>query len=98
MDQHEPALEVTDLAGVAARTLVMASDDDLITLEHTVALYRGITNAELAVVPGTSHFLTQEKPDVTTRMVLDFLGTEPVMPIAPVHRGTVGCGVGRPRA
>jgi pimeloyl-ACP methyl ester carboxylesterase len=40
MDQHEPALEVTDLAGVAARTLVMASDDDLITLEHRCAVPR----------------------------------------------------------
>lgn len=86
MDQREPALEVSDLAGVVARTLVMASDDDLITLEHTIALYRGITNAELAVVPGTSHFLTQEKPEVTTRIVVDFLGTEPVTPIAPVRR------------
>ena len=86
MDQREPTLEVSDLAGVTARTLVMTSDDDLITLEHTVALYRGITNAELAVVPGTSHFLTQEKPDVTTRMVVDFLGTEPITPIAAVRR------------
>ena len=86
MDLREPALNVSDLAGVMARTLVMASDDDLITLEHTVALYRGIPDAELAVGPGTSHFLTQEKPDVTTRMVVDFLATEPVTPIAPLQR------------
>ena len=86
MDEREPTLEVSDLASVTARTLVMTSDDDLITLEHTVALYRGITNAELAVVPGTSHFLTQEKPDVTTRMIVDFLGTEPITPIAAVRR------------
>ncbi len=86
MDQREPTLEASDLAGVTARTLIMAGDDDLITLEHTIALYRGITDAELAIIPGTSHFLTQEKPDVTTRMVVDFLGTEPVTPIARVHR------------
>ncbi len=86
MDRREPILAESDLRGVSARTLVMASDDDIITLEHTLALYRGITNAELAVVPGTSHFLTQEKPDLVTAIVTDFLGGDPVTPIAPVRR------------
>jgi hypothetical protein len=40
MDQRDPALTPSDLSGVGARTLVMASDDDIITLEHTLALYR----------------------------------------------------------
>ena len=86
MDRREPALDPSDLAGVTARTLVMASDDDVITLEHTIALYRGIPNAALAVIPGTSHFLTQEKPELTTTMVADFLRTEPVATIAPLRR------------
>jgi pimeloyl-ACP methyl ester carboxylesterase len=64
----------------------MASDDDIITLEHTLALYRGIPNAELAIVPGTSHFLTQEKPDLFAAIVADFIGADPVVPIAPVRR------------
>ena len=50
LDQREPALSERDLGRVEARTLVMASDDDLITLEHTLALYRNIEHAELAVV------------------------------------------------
>jgi pimeloyl-ACP methyl ester carboxylesterase len=29
--------------------------------------------AELAIVPGTSHFLTQAKPDLVNRIVVDFL-------------------------
>ena len=86
MDLREPALDESDLRGVTARTLVIASDDDIITLEHTLALYRGITNAELAVIPGTSHFLTQEKPDLLVAIVIDFLGADPVIPIAPVRR------------
>ena len=86
MDRREPTLDEFDLQGVSARTLVMASDDDVITLEHTLALYRGITNAELAVVPGTSHFLTQEKPDLVSSIVVDFIGGDPVIPIASVRR------------
>jgi pimeloyl-ACP methyl ester carboxylesterase len=74
------------LRAVGAPTLIMASDDDLITLEHTLALYRGITNAELAIVPGTSHFLAQEKPDLCAAIIADFISADPVIPVAPVRR------------
>jgi pimeloyl-ACP methyl ester carboxylesterase len=50
--------------------LIMASDDDLIALEHPLVLYRGLTNAELAIVPGTSHFLTQESQAYAQRWSL----------------------------
>ena len=52
----------------------MFSDDDLMTLNHAVDMYHALPSAELAVVPGTSHFLTQEKPDLINAIVLDFLG------------------------
>jgi pimeloyl-ACP methyl ester carboxylesterase len=81
-----PTLDAEQLAGVAARTLVVSGDDDIVHLEHTVALYRGIPESELAVVPGTSHLLVAEKPQLVTRLVLDFLTTDPVPTIAPVRR------------
>jgi pimeloyl-ACP methyl ester carboxylesterase len=86
LDLREPAMTVSDLAGVTVPTLVMASDDDMVTLEHTLALYRGITNAELAIIPGTSHFLTQEKPELTTLIAADFLATDQTALIAPLQR------------
>lgn len=81
-----PTLAAEQLAGVSARTLVVSGDDDIVHLEHTVALYRGIPESELAVVPGTSHLLVQEKPELVTRLVLDFLTTDPVPTIAPLRR------------
>jgi hypothetical protein len=51
MASAESALSTGDLAGVAARTLVMAGDDDAISAEHTLALDRGIPKSELAIVP-----------------------------------------------
>jgi pimeloyl-ACP methyl ester carboxylesterase len=81
-----PTLTAEQLAGVAARTLVVSGDDDIVHLEHTVALYRGIPESELAVVPGTSHLLVAEKPELVTRLVLDFLTTDPVPTIAPIRR------------
>jgi hypothetical protein len=40
-----------------------------------IDMYAALPNAELAIVPGTSHFLTQQKPDLVNKMVVDFLTT-----------------------
>jgi pimeloyl-ACP methyl ester carboxylesterase len=82
----EPNLEASDLANVPQRTLVMFSDDDLVTMTHVVETYDALPNAELAVVPGTSHFLTQEKPALVNAIVLDFLTNDPVPTIAAIRR------------
>lgn len=84
--QAEPRLSEEDLAKVTAPALVMSADDDMVTLEHTVALYRGIPGAQLAVVPGTSHVLVVEKADLVAQLVLDFLGSGPVETILPIRR------------
>ncbi|MFC7446744.1 alpha/beta fold hydrolase [Rhodococcus daqingensis] len=86
MHVEEPTLTAEDLRGVTSRTLVMLGDDDEVTLEHALALYRGLPDAELAVVPGTSHGLLVEKPDLCNRIILDFLTTEPVPTMAPIRR------------
>ncbi len=86
MARTQPQLDVAALAGVRARTLVVSGDDDAVALEHTVALYRGIPDAELAVVPGTSHVLILEKPQLVARLVLDFLTGGPVATFAPIRR------------
>ena len=67
MMKTEPSMDASELARVTQRTLVMFSDDDLVTMRHVVEMYEALPNAELAVVPGTSHFLTQEKPAWSTR-------------------------------
>ncbi|MCP9999248.1 alpha/beta hydrolase [Streptomyces werraensis] len=77
MWRTQPMLDAGDLAAVRAPTLVMAGDDDLMTLEHTAALYRALHDARLAVVPGASHLVPLEKPAEVDRMILDHLaGTE----------------------
>jgi pimeloyl-ACP methyl ester carboxylesterase len=86
MAAKEPNLKAADLAAVTARSLVMFSDDDLVTMGHVVEMYDALPNAELAVVPGTSHFLTQEKPHLVNALVLDFLTREPVKTVAAIRR------------
>jgi hypothetical protein len=48
--------------------------------------YDALPNAEPAVVPGTSHFLIQEKPGLVNTIVLDFLTNDPVPTVAPIRR------------
>jgi pimeloyl-ACP methyl ester carboxylesterase len=84
--KKEPHEDIAELGKIRARSLVMFSDDDLMTLEHAVAMFEAIPGAEFAVVPGTSHFLTQEKPHLVNALVLDFLTSEPVPTVAPIRR------------
>jgi pimeloyl-ACP methyl ester carboxylesterase len=86
MHAEGPSLTTDDLARIGARTLVMVADDDEVTIEHAVAAYRGIPDCELAVVPGTSHGLLVEKPELCNAMIVDFLANEPVETLAPVRR------------
>jgi pimeloyl-ACP methyl ester carboxylesterase len=86
MVAEEPTLTTSDLAQVRSRTLVMAGDDDAIKISHTAALYDSIPDAELAVVPGTSHALTLEKPALVNRLILDFLCIDPVPRMVPLRR------------
>jgi pimeloyl-ACP methyl ester carboxylesterase len=82
----EPEITPEQLAGITAPTLVVSGDDDMITLEHTVEIYRAIPGSELAVVPGTSHALVFEKPDVLNRLVLDFLENDAPATMMPFRR------------
>jgi pimeloyl-ACP methyl ester carboxylesterase len=86
MAQGEPQIPVDDLARIAARTLVLVGDDDMIAFDHTLALFRAIPSSELAVVPGTSHAVVIEKPDLLNRIVLDFLENDPVETLLPMRR------------
>ena len=82
----EPNLQASELAKVRQRSLVVFSDDDLVTPQHMIDMYAALPNAELAIVPGTSHFLNQEKPELVNRLLVDFLTKEPVATVAPIRR------------
>jgi pimeloyl-ACP methyl ester carboxylesterase len=86
LERKEPALEASELRKVKARTLVMFGDDDLMTMEHVNATYEGIPSSELAIVPGTSHFLLQEKPALCNLIIVEFLTGDTVPTVVPIRR------------
>ena len=86
MHAREPALTPADLHAVTSRTLVMVADDDEVRLEHAIEAYRSLPDAELAVVPGTSHGLLVEKPGLCNLIITEFLTKEPAETFAPIRR------------
>lgn len=86
MHATEPALTPDDLRQIAVRTLIMVADDDEVRLEHAVTMYRSMPDAELAVVPGTSHGLLVEKPELCNLLITEFLTRDPVQTFAPIRR------------
>jgi pimeloyl-ACP methyl ester carboxylesterase len=89
LSTREPRYAREALGAITARALVMAADDDIASLPHQLDFFGALPNAELAIVPGTSHFLLQEKPALVNAIVLDFLANDPVPTVAPVRRGAV---------
>lgn len=91
----EPSPDPADLRAVTARTLVLAGDDDLVTLDHTVRLFRALPTAELTVLPNASHLLLMEHAETVRAMIQKFLTTEAAptyLPIARARRGTPEAG------
>lgn len=81
-----PGMAAADLSVIRCPTLVLAADDDIVTLDHTVELYRALPAGQLAVVPNASHLLLDEQPQHVTAMVAEFLGTEPAPTRMPIRR------------
>jgi pimeloyl-ACP methyl ester carboxylesterase len=69
-------VELDDLARVNAPTLVLASDDGGMPLTHLAEVQRALPDCQIAVVPGTSHGLTLEKPHIVNALIQDFLADE----------------------
>jgi pimeloyl-ACP methyl ester carboxylesterase len=86
MWRTSPTLTTEDLAAIDRPALVLVGDDDAVFLRHTVALYEALPQGQLAIVPGTSHLVPIEKPDLVNRLIVDFLDDGAVVSILPMRR------------
>jgi pimeloyl-ACP methyl ester carboxylesterase len=76
MWKSEPNIDLAELAKVAAPTLVIVAEHDMVTVQHAKAMQRAFPNARMTVVPNATHALPMEDPETVTRLVLEFLGEE----------------------
>jgi pimeloyl-ACP methyl ester carboxylesterase len=71
--RDEPNWNEADLGRIRAKALIVAGENDVIRPDHTQALANAIPGAILWIVPGASHSVMQEKPEVVNPRVLSFL-------------------------
>jgi pimeloyl-ACP methyl ester carboxylesterase len=91
LDMEPFAWPPEDIRGIAAPTLLIIGDSDAIRLEHAVELFRllgggvmgdlaGLPKSQLAVLPGTAHFVPPgsavlDRADWLVSMIGEFLDT-----------------------
>jgi pimeloyl-ACP methyl ester carboxylesterase len=73
MWSSSPNLTVKDLNQIKVLTLVIVGDHHDVSLSHSIEMHQALTNSQLFVVPGGTHFVHQEKPELLHKVMLDFL-------------------------
>ena len=58
----QPNIDAKALEAIAAPTLVLASDHDLIRDEHTLEIYHHVPNSQLCIFPSATHFVPFDDP------------------------------------
>jgi len=85
-----PTMTPEDLREIAVPVLVMAGDDDVATFEHTISMFESIRDAQLCIMPGTSHGLLKERTKDSVHFITRFLTQKlPVTTSAPLRRAAV---------
>lgn len=82
----EPRIDPAALARVAAPTLVMSGDRDTIRPDHSLLIAASIPGARLAIVPGATHGLVSERPELIAAIIREFLDEVAVSPAGRPHR------------
>jgi pimeloyl-ACP methyl ester carboxylesterase len=72
LDWLQPNMPFAELAKIRCPSLIICGDHDLITIEHTAAIYKHIPRAYLWVVPNSGHATLQEHRDEFNRIADSF--------------------------
>ncbi len=72
---EEPHIDLRALEVIAAPTLVLAGDHDLIRDEHTLEIYHHIPNSQLAIFPNSTHLVPYDDPELFNATVERFFRT-----------------------
>jgi pimeloyl-ACP methyl ester carboxylesterase len=74
---------------ISAPTLVIVGDDDYVTVEHAQEFSHTVANGQLAVVPGASHLVPMEKPELFNQLVLDYTANPLPETMMPLRRKAI---------
>jgi pimeloyl-ACP methyl ester carboxylesterase len=68
-----PCIDYAELKKITIPTLIVSADRDLIRLEHTISMFKGIRNSNLAIIPNSDHSFPISMPKFTASLILNFL-------------------------
>lgn len=66
-------ITAAELAAIRAPVLVIAGERELLPLEETIEIQRGVARGQLLIFPGTGHDTFNERPDAVNRAIRRFL-------------------------
>lgn len=69
----EPQIKLTELEKITAPALILASDHDMISDEHTLDIFHHIPNAQLQIFANAMHTIPFDDPDRFNFVVATFL-------------------------
>jgi pimeloyl-ACP methyl ester carboxylesterase len=69
LDWLQPNVPFSELKSIRCPSLIICGDHDVITIEHTTAIYKNIPRAYLWVLPNSSHSTLQDHRDEFNKMV-----------------------------
>ncbi len=75
LDWYQPNISLTALSAIKCPSLIISGDHDVITLEHTVLIYKNIPTALLWILPNSGHGTLVEHKDEFNKKVDDFFTT-----------------------
>jgi pimeloyl-ACP methyl ester carboxylesterase len=75
LGEKYPNLTVEQLKQIKVPVLVVVGDRDAIDLDQTVSLFRSLPHSQLLIVPGASHGVPIEQPELINSQVIKFLST-----------------------
>jgi pimeloyl-ACP methyl ester carboxylesterase len=70
-----PNFSEEQLKQINVATMVAVGDHDLINLDHAIILFRSLPHSELFVVPGATHAVLWEQPELINSQIIKFLNT-----------------------
>jgi pimeloyl-ACP methyl ester carboxylesterase len=68
----EPHIAPSELAAVTAPSLIISGDRDMIRVDHSHLMATSLPNGQLCILPGATHSLVSEKPDLLHAVLRDF--------------------------
>jgi pimeloyl-ACP methyl ester carboxylesterase len=76
MYSRSELIDEETLSKISAKVLLVFGDNDVVKLEHGIELNTKIRGSDFCVLPNTSHYVFNEKPELINTIGIEFLTKE----------------------